>query len=181
MARHVIIVGRAPTRAAAPYDDPDCEIWGHGTWHPEVRRYDRWYELHNTGKWGADQDKHVLWLWQQDCPVEMFFPHHRIRGAVLYPEDIIRAEFGDYFLTSTAAWMLARAIYEKVDRIGLWGIDMGTETEYEEQRPGVMHFVLLARDRGIIVDIPPESALVGLAPPYPFHIYEGERNVLRTD
>ncbi len=78
--------------------------------------------------------------------------------AVVFPKDELLADFGRVsFFTSTASWMLAKAIYDKVDEIGLYGLDMTAASEWEYERPGAQYFIKVARDRGIKVIIPSQS------------------------
>jgi hypothetical protein len=77
------------------------------------------------------------------------------------PYDGLMQEFGPYFFTSSLAWMLAMAIMtEGVEEIGLWGVDMAANEEYQWQRPGCQYFLQEAVKRGIEVTLPPESDLL---------------------
>jgi len=55
--------------------------------------------------------------------------------------------------------MIAMAIFEGYQEIGVWGVDMAVGTEYVNQRPSCEYFVGLARGAGIRVYIPPASDL----------------------
>jgi hypothetical protein len=58
------------------------------------------------------------------------------------------------------AWMLALAISEKPETIGLWGVDMAAEEEFVAQRPGCQYFLQKANDLGIPVVAAPECSVV---------------------
>ena len=61
-----------------------------------------------------------------------------------------------------AAYMLALAIYEGVDKVGIWGVDLHCDSEYSYQRPNMEYLIGLARGRGMKVigqPIRPRSAL----------------------
>lgn len=168
MLDNVGIIGRTQTLRQAPYDDPTWEFWGHSGWQPGVRRYDRWMELHDV----EDPEVpflpgHLDWLARQTIPIDMFTLSDKVPFGARYPKELIEAVYGTHFLTSTVAWGMARAHYQGARRVGLWGVCMGTDTEYKEQRDGVLHFKLLLESHGVEVIIPPESSLVGMAPPYP--------------
>ena len=52
------------------------------------------------------------------------------------------------------------------DVIGMWGVDMAANEEYGYQRAGCQHFLLLAADLGIRIQVPPESDLLRPMPLY---------------
>src|SRR5204862_1461795 len=74
--------------------------------------------------------------------------------------------------TSSIGYMLAMAIAEGRDAdfkplnedavswIGLYGIDLASDTEYGEQRPNAEYFIGLGRGLGITVEIAEGSALL---------------------
>ena len=74
-----------------------------------------------------------------------------------------RTAQGTPYLESSIAYMMALAILEKVDRIGIWGVDLHCESEYVYQRPNLEYLIGLARGKGIKVFIPPQSALLSHA------------------
>ena len=49
---------------------------------------------------------------------------------------------------------------EKADKIGVWGIDITADDEYEYQNSNAEYFIGFARGRGIEVFVPEESALL---------------------
>jgi hypothetical protein len=84
-----------------------------------------------------------------------------IPNAVTLQHEALMAEFGPYFFTSSLSWMMATAIMTPgVEEIGLWGVDMAANEEYEWQRPGLQFFLQEAIKRGIKINIPPESDLL---------------------
>jgi hypothetical protein len=56
--------------------------------------------------------------------------------------------------------MIAMAIYEGFDVIGIWGVDMAVQGEYEAQKPSCEYFIGWALGKGIEVILPPESDLL---------------------
>ena len=52
--------------------------------------------------------------------------------------------------------------------IGLWGVDMAAQEEWQFQRSGCHYFIWEARKRGIKVTLPPESDLLRPPPLYGF-------------
>jgi hypothetical protein len=139
------------------------------------KRVDAWFELH---RWGQD------WL---TGPYREFLARQplvytleavpEVPKADLFPWQELVRQFGPYFFTSTPAWMLAHAITLKPDEIGLWGIDMAANGEYDAQKPGCLHFIELARDRGIKITTPAESDL--LAPPPLYGVCEMDPKMIK--
>ena len=71
-----------------------------------------------------------------------------IPNATAYPMEDVSAVVGDYF-NSSIAYMLGLAIVEKVDRIGIWGVDLNCDDEFAYQRPNAEYLIGFARGRGI--------------------------------
>lgn len=186
--RKVAILGFADTYAEAPFDDASVEIWGLNELHRYLPRWDRWFELHRRQNFEVlgdrAQDQHVAWLKQQAAvgqrghrPIFMREVFPDIPACVRYPLEMMTEKFfarfgeGAYF-TSSIGFMLAMAIAEgrdeefrpidetAVDWIGLYGIDLASSVEYQDQRPNAEYFIGLARGLGITVTIASKSALL---------------------
>lgn len=99
---------------------------------------------------------HREWLSAQTKPVYLQAPDARTPNATAYPLETMKAKYGDWFFTSTIALMLALAIEQEPEEIGLWGVDMAHATEYAYQKPGCRFFLQVARMRGIRVTMPAE-------------------------
>ena len=100
-----------------------------------------------------------------------------IPGSVAYPIKEIRKHFQTDYFTNSISYMLALAIYEKVDEIHLYGIDMALQHESAWERPSIEYFLGIAWGRGIKVVIPKESDLLKCLGLYGFEpIYEYEVN-----
>ena len=89
--------------------------------------------------------------------------HHCVKEelpeSVFYPVEKIVEVFGPYF-SSTISWLIALAIYEGCDELGLWGVDMIGEGEYNYQRAGCEHYLGIAKGKGIKVTLPPQCPLL---------------------
>jgi hypothetical protein len=151
------ILGTAAHFAKAPFNDPSWELWACNNGEPP--RWDRWFQLHDDGiidSFPGYRD----WLRAQTKPVYMQTRNTSVPEALAYPLDAIRAKYGDWFLSSTIAFMLALAIEEGPEEIGIWGVDMADASEYRYQKPGCRFFIQAARMQGIKVTVPPESDLL---------------------
>jgi len=133
----------------------------------------KWFQLHDIDKHHEhNADTHVGWLNQQDFPVVMFEGHvdKRINNPEPYPKAEILEEFGTYF-TNSVSWMIALAIAEGYEKIGIYGIDMAQDSEYGHQRPSCEYFVGWAQGRNIEIDVAESSDL--LKTPFLYAVEDG--------
>ena len=156
--RKVALIGGEPnTVKHAPWEDPSWEIWAHTSVGRYCRRVDRWFELHPPAVFQA-KTKHGRtdwygWLKSLSEPVYMQEKYPEIPSSVRYPKERILTEFPRY-CSSTVAWMIALALTEGVQTIGLWGISFQSNSEYAEQRAGCEFWLGLAMGRGVQVKLP---------------------------
>lgn len=169
--RHVAIVAFGPTadRVDAIRDDPDWEIWGmnDGHRHPLYRDgvlcADRWFELHEMHAQDASD-----WRWLGRCPVPVYippqaYPDLRIPQAVRFPLERIEHTYVQAmqpFWACSFAYMIALAMLEGFEAIGLFGFEFGSPREIIAERANVLFWAGLAAGRGHPLVIPPDSTLV---------------------
>lgn len=187
--RRIALLGFARTYSAAPFDDPTVSIWGMNELYKLLPRWDVWFELHDTEYLGktarvetpAEPTRHLNWLRTQPVgrPIYMIRAFDDIPACVAYPLNQMCERFGRYF-TSTVGYMLAVAIADLLDArrdpnvpedgewIGLYGIDLASDTEYQYQRPNAEYLIGYARGKGIAVDVPEEAAVTHAANLYGF-------------
>lgn len=169
--RKIAIVGRCDnTRGHAPFDDDSWEIWGLA-WD-NLLRVDRLFEVHDHWKTGgyfegggdtANED-YLAWLRGCACPIYLLEADPDVPTSVAYPVDEVKKLVGgNPYLESSVGYMLALAILENADRIGIWGVDLSLDEEYAYQRPNTEYLIGLARGRGIKVFVPPDAALLSSA------------------
>lgn len=159
--KRVAIVGFADTRSDAPFADPSWEIWGLNDLHAHIPRYDRWFDIHDrsnidldvtTGR--ADPNKcGIGGLKSLNVPVYMQDRFEDIPNSVKFPLEAITKKFGNYF-TNSISFMIALALFEGYEEIGIWGVDMAVGKEYVKERPSVEHMIGLAQGMGVKVFIP---------------------------
>lgn len=169
--KKVAIIGFADSWKLAPWDDPTVEIWSLNEFHKYAPRWDRWFEQHDGETIGitarnldeGEQKRHLEWLKAQPAgkPIYMQaeFCNGQFPAAVEYPLKQMIDTFGRYF-TSTIGYMLALAIDEGYEWIGLYGVDLASDVEYPGQRPNTEYLVGIARGKGITVEIAKTSALL---------------------
>lgn len=166
--KKIAILGTAPSsKWKAPFDDPSWEIWACSPGNVDLPKVDVWFEIHEY-IWKDPNHQTFVNLMKKQAKVYTNEVREDIPGSVRYPlEDMIK-EFSPYFFTSSGSYMMALAIKEKPDVIGIFGMDMQSENEYRHQRPGMHFFIREAKRLGIEVVVPPESEI--LQPP-PFYGY----------
>ena len=172
--KKVAIVAMArTTRDQAPWDDPDWEIWGINEAYrlKYMKRWDRWFQLHPHWNFSREKNpndpRHMAWLRSRPAPGEPgFFPIYMqehfedVPASVKYPLDEVLEMLKVRYINSTVSAMIALAIYEERPEIALYGIEMGTNTEYWYQRPGGEFMLGFALARGIAITIPKECLLL---------------------
>ena len=185
--KNIAIIGSSPESFRdAPWEDDGWEIWGMNDCHPILPRWTRWFQLHAIDDLDFEGRQeyvgpagHLKWLMAQKKPVYLMPPdHQRVPAGHAYPRDAMVTRYGTTFLNCTAAYMMALAIEEAPQKIGLWCCDMAAGTEYYTQRFGVRFFQWVAREQGIDIVIPETSELAFEPPPYP-EVHPRQALVLR--
>lgn len=168
----IALLGSAPSSMRlAPFNDPDWEIWACSPMNYTAPRVDAWFEIHNLDrKWVPDNQPYIGALTQHPR-VYLATPDERLPNGLIYPKDDVYKFFGnsqflDSFMQSQVSYMLAYAIMQQPEIIGLWGIDMAAGEEYGTQRPGCHFFFIEAEKRGIEIVAPPQSDILEALPPY---------------
>lgn len=159
----IALIGSAPSSVRnAPYHDPSWQVWGcsPGAYGVVPKgRSNIWWELHRyePGQpWFSPEYCQFL----HDHPMVMVAEKVAdIPNGYVLPVKDLTDKYSPYFFTSSIAWMMATAIELGAKKIGLWGIDMAANEEYEAQRSGLHYFALIAAQKGIEVGVPPESDL----------------------
>lgn len=155
--KKVAIVGGHGSRRKAPFRDKTWDIWVFSSrrWRPP--RITRWFEIHAmtdlkqqlAGKRPGRRSfrNYMRFMRKLKCPVYMMKVQRRIPNSVPFPFKELVNEYGRCF-TSTLSYLIALAIHEGYDEIGLWGIRLKGK-EYARQRPAVQYLLSLARQKGI--------------------------------
>ena len=160
--KRVAIVGGGETRKKAPFKNKSWEIWAFSSRRDRYPRVDRWFEIHTMQdlreqlaefKRGRRSFRNYMrYMRRLKCPVYMQKVHPKIRNSVVFPKDELVEEFGRIF-TSTASYLIALAIKEGYQEIGLWGVNPRGKN-YARQRPAIRYLLGLARQRGIRLKFP---------------------------
>lgn len=166
--KKVAIVGGARSRVRAPFDDDSWEVWAFSSLRLPTPRITRWFEMHAFDDLKSQLTKknakrrtygeYMKFLQELDAPIYMQKAHDDFPKSVEYPLQTALDAFGRCF-TSTASYLIALAILERFDTIGVWGIHLTEKSVYARQRPGVEYLLGVAKERGIEVYLPPRCPL----------------------
>lgn len=158
MVLNVAIVGMADIgRDAAPYDQPDWEIWGLAWDH--LPRMTEAYDPHIRVRWALQVPKRLERYKHLPLPLYMQEAHNDLPTSIAYPLEEVgdlvgRNAEGKPYIESTVAYMLGRALLKGAERIGIYGVEMASTGEWAYQRPNMEYLIGFARGRGVKVFLP---------------------------
>jgi hypothetical protein len=143
--------------AAAPWEDPAWRKWAL-PWGPKkyIFRAESLFEIHaeeHFARYAPPSYQEELRAWENDGIMVVRQENFPLQEAI--------ALSGDYFLC-TMAYMIAAAILEAPDEIGVFACDPAGRWAY--QKPNVEHWIGVARGRGIDVTIQEGSNLCAYDP-----------------
>jgi hypothetical protein len=170
VGRKIALLGSAISSVGlAPFYDKSWEIWGCSPANKNLPRVDVWFELHNVElKKREGLTEWMEWLAKQPIVYMQKGPSPEFPLARAYPLREMVLKYGAYLWTSQIAYMLAAAIEQKPESIGIYGVDMAANSEYNQQRLACQMFIQIAKQNGIDVIVPPESDLLEPPPLYGF-------------
>ena len=158
MALKIAIIGLAPgSRDAAPWDDPDWELWGLPWDDFGWARFNRTFEMHDERLLKSEHSKRC-------SDYEQRLKECRPYTQKNYPFDAVAKSIGQAYWNSSIAYAMAMAIHEGADEIGIWGVHMEGTDEYGYQKANMEYLIGVARGKGIKVYIPKESSLCKFQP-----------------
>lgn len=166
--RKIAVLGSAVSSVRlAPFDDPTWEIWACSPANKSLPRCNVWFELHNPDvKIREGLTEWMNWLKGQPI-VYMQKAYPEYVGARELPLKPLIERWGPFWWTSQLAYMLALAIEQKPTHIGIFGVDMAANSEYNQQRLACQYFIQhIVRDSNIELIVPPESDILEPAPLY---------------
>ena len=168
--RKIALLGSAVSSVSmAPFHDPSWEIWACSPANKLIPRWDVWFELHNLEvKEREGLSEYLEWLRNQPKPIFMQKAFPTWPTSREYPLKEMIAKFGPFWWTSQLSFMLALALMQepKPQAIGLYGVDMAANSEYNQQRLACQYFISKILDAGIALSVPPESDILEPAPLY---------------
>ena len=168
--RTCCIVGLAPSPRLGFLHEPlGTEIWTLNNafkcfTQDELSKFTRWFQIHPKEEWEATNAKGLEdyrnFLNSFNGPVYMDAVHPDYPKSVRYPLEEIIQDLGYDYFTSSIAYLIALAIFERFDEMILVGIEMVFGTEYVHERPCVEFWLGVAHARGIELRMPEGSTLL---------------------
>lgn len=141
----------------APFDDLSWQIWSPALYFNQLPRLDVGFEIHRQ-EIIEQTEGYVEFLKNPPIPVFMR-DQATYRKSKPYPFGKAVELLGGEYFASSFGFMLAKAILDGADEIGIWGVDLTLDSEYAYQRPNAEYLIGMARAKGIKVHIPEKSAL----------------------
>ena len=168
--KKIAIMGTAPQWMLAPFDDPEWEIWGIFGVVGCGKRLDRLYEIHDKNliePMAAADPKKKYWEFAASLGDKYITKDEYAQCPNARRFDFASKvkKYGDYF-ASSASWLVAEAIDEGATHIGLWGINMSSDSEYAHQKPSLSYLLGWARAQGITIEVPASSEILSLTHQY---------------
>jgi hypothetical protein len=209
--KKIAIVGCSDHKHLAPFGNDEFEIWGvnnmYHSMNPEqMKNVGKWFEIHqiaNDGKnfirrgskdfRGQPVNDYVKQLGQLPCPVLMQRKWDEVPNSVEFPIKELMEMFKTDYYTNTISWEIAYALMlierkEYLPYIGVWGVDMATNTgsifslpEYSHQRPSCEFWLGMCLGRGVTIEIPAESDLLKLRYLYGYQELEKSKWILKKE
>lgn len=166
--RKIAILGSAASSVGlAPIYDPSWEIWACSPANKGIARCDVWFELHNpTVKVREGLTEWLEYLKKQPI-VYMQRAYPDFPNAREYPLGHMLQKWGPFWWTSQLSYMMALAIEQNPKAIGIYGVDMAANSEYNQQRLAMQFFIYhIVTQTNIELVVPPESDILEPAPLY---------------
>jgi hypothetical protein len=163
----VAILGNASrTRAFAPFDDPEIDIWPLSIHALRAPRVTAVIEVHedvmDARRWDAypDTPAYRAWLQETTVPIYMHNIHPSIPTSISYPRHQIAARFcrhlwvGEKELQKlfggSASYSLALALHLGYRRVEFYGVELAKE-QYRDERD--MFFLWMGKATALGVDV----------------------------
>jgi hypothetical protein len=159
-----IVCGSPSSEFLAPFDNKGWEIWvlGNRINRFKNKRITRIFEIHDDLSEHGDTAIYANMLANLKIPmvVGRNFPIAQDHIKIFPFEDVERL-YGQTYLTSSSAYMMALALLEGATDIAIYGVDMAVDDhEYFWQRPCMEAWIGFAKGRGVNIIIP-EIATIG--------------------
>ena len=178
----VAIVGsHRETRELAPWDDPNVEIWAFNEAYSQkihgddgepyqwCKRADVVFQLHDPVVYQSVNNRsdrhHWEWLQAEHENLRIYMQYHddlipnsvklqmdELQGLLVRFRQGVDLQPRSYF-TSSIAIAIALAVLQNYEHILIYGVNMGSETEYHFQRECVTFWLGYALGAGLKVDM----------------------------
>lgn len=160
MEKLVIVCGSPSSEMAAPFEDPDYQVWVLGNRCDKYPRFDVIFEIHDDLT--EHKPGYAKWLADKNVPMVVGEAFPIKAGHIeTFPFSAAKELFGSTYLTSSSAYMLALGLLRGFTHIELYGVDMAVDDhEYFWQRPCMEAWIGFAKGRGVTVIVPEVSPVL---------------------
>ncbi len=168
----VAIVGFSETsRGEAPWGDAESwpELWlcNRGVCQPWATRWSRHFDPHllswTETNFTPDLFREYVEFLSRDHGDRLIYLPARevaIPNSVAIPVGHLVAFIGRRYLTNAISYQIALALLLGAKRIGLWGIDLRSDTEYGFEKPAIEYLLGLAQGKGVEIVLPDRCSLL---------------------
>jgi hypothetical protein len=169
MKRVAIVGAEEQTRALAPWDNPDFDIWLFNDWaaHDWCKRFDATIDIHPVSviKNPANARIPDYWGWLTKERGKLIYMQEALKevpDSAKYPLDEINTEFmttltfeGERvkIFRSSVAYAVALALYQQRPLIDIWGVELVASSEYRSEKDNFAFWVGLATGRKVPVTL----------------------------
>ena len=164
----VAIVGFAPSRLVAPFGEEGWELWGLNDpidypGIPARHSFTRWFQIHPPRYLAKHYPKGLDDLrthWSDRTGIRLYMDQHypEYPDSEPYPREAVEKLSGHgWYHASSFDWMVALAIYEGFEQIGVFGCDFRAypvmNGEPLSALPCLSYWCGVAEGRGISLDV----------------------------
>lgn len=166
MAKLAIVGSWPENRDSIPWGEGDAEIWcfNEAAQKDWFKRWDACFQLHQERVYASPQNwvnkEHWEWLQQEHGkPIYMQDVDPRVPDSVRYPLEDVLSLIPYHYLRSSIALALGLAIYQHVngiktwDEVGMYGINLQSNTEYGYQATNMAFWIGFAHGAGVPVKL----------------------------
>jgi len=163
--RKVCTVGFAETtKYLVPYEDTSYEVWSLNQHYRYMPRASRWFEIHQRKDYTQDMVEGTDYVgWLQRCPIPVYVtdPQPDMPTAIRFPTEAYVQMAGIWeqdrdtkayrrreYTQSSLVYMLALALLERFETIGIYGVDLVVGSEYSYQKPNMEWLLGFAQGQG---------------------------------
>jgi hypothetical protein len=157
---NIAIIGFAETNRLAPFHDPEWQTWGLGD-DPRAALLDKVFQMHTDDGPGVTPDLVRQFQFQRKEYADKIVTQDN------YPFEEVEKVW-PFGWDSSIAYVATLAILENPKRVGFWGVNMSSQSEYAHQRDNMMQILGFMRGRGIELVFAPGSHIDLPKRKYPF-------------
>jgi len=157
--KQIVILGRGVGWNSAP----DGECWAVcsavGNRFVQGKDLNRSFDIHVLSQHPQSKEKSVKHIAWERMVNELNLPHYMpevdpaIPSSRKYPLEQIVNKFKTDYFTNSIAYMIALALYEGVEKIDIYGVNMSLGSEYASEKAGVEFWIGIGIGAGVDITV----------------------------